>query len=411
MVTCTPVYVQGELDHIIHIATDISEQKKTEKELVFAKEKAEESDLLKSAFLANMSHEIRTPMNGILGFSNLLKEPKLSTVQQNQYIEIIEKSGHRMLNIINDLIDISKIEAGQMDVKINTVSLKDQLQYLLTFFKPEASKKNLHLVTGDNSNLDLSIETDKEKFLAIFINLIKNAIKYTHTGNIEFGYTIIDNYLKFYIKDTGIGIPEEKHETIFDRFVQADLKINQPYEGAGLGLAITKAYVHMLGGKIWVDSKLNTGTIFYFTIPFTKTDDIKTDSANELSEKELVPEKYSFLIVDDDEISLLYLSEILKKYNGSLLKAKSGKEAISICKNNPDIDVILMDIKMPGLDGYEATKEIRKFNSEVIIIAQTAYALQGDADKAKNVGCNAHISKPVQKNDLIEKINNCLNQL
>ncbi|MCD4724952.1 MAG: PAS domain S-box protein [Bacteroidales bacterium] len=240
-------------------------------ELEKAREKAEESDRLKSAFLANMSHEIRTPMNGILGFARLLKKPKLTGEEHEMYISIIEQSGDRMLNIINDLIDISKIESGQMEVSVSESKINEQIEYIYSFFKPEAEKKGLQISFKNSLAAEESVvQTDREKIYAILTNLVKNAIKYTHEGAIKFGYKKKRNYLEFYVIDTGIGIAPNKQKIIFDRFVQADLSLSSRYEGAGLGLSITKAYVEMLGGKIWVKSEEQKGSEFYFTIPYRR---------------------------------------------------------------------------------------------------------------------------------------------
>lgn len=243
---------------------------KEKKQLEIAKEKAEESDRLKSAFLAIMSHEIRTPMNGILGFADLLKTPMLTGEEQKQYIDIIKKSGEHMLIIINDLINISKIESGQMEVNYSNVNLNDQLTYLYDFFELEAQQKGLKLTkTTGSSTKTLIVNTDGEKLNAVLTNLIKNAIKYTHSGGIQFGYELIPRYIQFYVHDTGIGIPRDQQNLIFKRFVQAEANKIKKYEGAGLGLAISKAYVEMLEGTIWVDSGIGEGTTFFFSIPRT----------------------------------------------------------------------------------------------------------------------------------------------
>ncbi len=243
-----------------------------ELELIKAKEKAEESDRLKSAFLANMSHEIRTPMNGILGFASLLKEQDLTGDIQQQYIQVIEESGDRMLNTINDIIDIAKIEAGQIKIFKSDFNVNNQLDKLLAFFSPESVKKNIQLsISNKLPNQQAIINSDEEKVNSVFINLIKNAIKYTHAGSIDFGCSIQNgtnqSALKFCIKDTGIGIPENRHKAIFERFVQADIYNRKIYEGTGLGLAISKAYIEILGGKIWVESEEDAGSQFYVTIP------------------------------------------------------------------------------------------------------------------------------------------------
>ncbi|MFA6127929.1 MAG: histidine kinase N-terminal 7TM domain-containing protein [Bacteroidales bacterium] len=244
-------------------------RKKNQDELIAAKEKSEESDRLKSAFLANMSHEIRTPMNGILGFAELLKEPDLTGDEHDAYIEIIEKSGIRMLAIINDLVDISKIESGQMEVKISETNINDQVDYIFDFFRPAVESKGIRLSMIRNlSGREALISTDREKLNAILVNLVKNAVKFTIEGSIEFGYEKKGDYLEYFVKDTGIGIGSDHQESIFNRFVQADIANKQNMQGAGLGLSIAKAFVEMLGGQIWVESQEFVGSSFYFTIPY-----------------------------------------------------------------------------------------------------------------------------------------------
>ena len=388
--------------------------KKRTSELEKAKIKAEESDRLKSAFLTNMSHEIRTPMNGILGFAGLLKEPNLTGKMQQEYIRIIEKSGDRMLNIINDIIDISKIESGLNEITIINTNINEQIEYIYSFFTPSVEEKRLKFsfIKSLPAN-EVNINTDKEKFLKILTNLIKNAIKFTDKGSIEFGYEKKGNYLEFFVKDTGIGIPHNRQEAIFERFIQADILDSRAFQGAGLGLSITKAYVEMLGGKIWVNSEEENlpngktgGSIFYFTIPYNTEPEekniIKNIESVYQAKNQIMDIK--LLIVEDDEISSQFLTEIVCENCKEIIYAKDGSEAVYICKNNNDIDLILMDIKMSKLDGYEATKQIRLFNKDIVIIAQTAYGLIGDEEKAIEAGCNYHISKPIDKTLLINLI-------
>lgn len=256
-------------NEVTTIVRDITDKKKNELILIEAKEKAEESDRLKSAFLANMSHEIRTPMNGILGFSELLKEPNLSGEEQQKYISIIEKSGERMLNIINDIISISKIEAKLMEVNWQKSNINEQIDYIYTFFKPEVEGKGMQFAFKKGLSLEeATLKTDREKIYAILTNLVKNAIKYSEKGSIEFGYTKTDKNLEFYVKDTGIGIEKIRQEAIFERFIQADIADKMALQGAGLGLSISRAYVEMLGGKIWLESEFGKGSTFYFTLPY-----------------------------------------------------------------------------------------------------------------------------------------------
>ncbi len=405
---------RGTITHFVAVKDDITEKKKMLDDLIKERNKAEESDRLKSAFLANMSHEIRTPMNGILGFAGLLKEPGLTGEAQHEYIQIIEKSGARMLNIINDIIDISKIEAGLMKLGIQNTNINQQLVYIHTFFLPEAALKGLVLTY----NLDLPdheavISTDREKLYAILTNLVKNAIKFTDAGSIEIGYNCIRVFnqgheaaIEFYVRDTGIGVPPDRRKAIFDRFVQADIDDTRAFQGAGLGLSISKAYVEMLGGRMWLESEEGIGSTFYFTLPCNvKTEEKPIDEfAQFKTEKDNKSIQLKILIVEDDTFSCTLITHYLKNYNRELLSVSNGIEAVKVCRENPDIDLILMDIKMKGMDGYEATRRIREFNKDVIIIAQTAYALHGDDENALDAGCNEHLAKPINKSALISTI-------
>jgi PAS domain S-box-containing protein len=417
---------KGEISGVLGTYFDITERKLVEKELIKAKEKAEESDRLKSAFLANMSHEIRTPMNGILGFTELLKEPHLTGDEQKKYISIIEKSGARMLNIINDIISISKVESGQVDVYLSTINLNEQMVDLFNFFKEETDQKKLLLSCYNAlSSKESVIKTDVEKVAAILTNLVKNAIKFTKVGSIEFGYEKKGDYLEFYVKDTGVGVPIGQRALIFERFRQGSELLTRNYEGAGLGLAISKAYVKMLGGEIRLESNqenlmlegLNgkAGSTFYFTIPYHCETEVKSA---EITEKADCPDenqssfeaqKLKILVAEDEEISARLILFFLKKITKEVIKVRTGVEAVEACRNNPDIDLVLMDVKMPEMNGYEATRLIREFNKTLPIIAQTAYGLKGDCEKAFDAGCNDYISKPINSALLIKKIKSLLN--
>ena len=389
------------------VIQNITKEKQYEKNLIETKEKAEESDRLKSAFLANMSHEIRTPMNGILGFSNLLKEPKLTGEQQQKYIGIIEKSGSRMLNIINDIIDISKIEAGLMTVDITPSDINEQIKYIYTFFKPEVEANGMKLSYKNTlPSKEAIINTDREKVFATLTNLVKNAIKYTNKGTIEFGYNKKADYIEFFVKDSGIGIPKNRQEAIFERFIQADIGDKMARQGAGLGLAISRAYIEMLDGKLWVESEEGIGSTFYFTLPYNAQPEEKSVIENifPAKEKKIQVKKLKVLIAEDDEPSEMLISIELEEFTREKLKVTTGIAAINVCRNHPDIDLVLMDIQMPGMNGYDATREIRKFNNKVIIIAQTAFALSGDKEKALEAGCNDYIAKPINKGELLSLI-------
>ncbi len=389
---------------IAGLSFDITKLKNTESELIKAKERAEESDHLKSAFLANMSHEIRTPMNGILGFANLLKNPDLSGEQRQKYIEIINKSGIRMLNIINDIIDISKIESGLMKVDIREANINEQIEFIYNFFKAEAGAKGLSFSFKSPLPAEKAIiKTDSEKVYAILTNLVKNAIKYTPDGSIELGCIFVeaDKSLQFQINDTGVGIPKNRQKAIFDRFIQADIFDKRAYQGAGLGLAISKAYVEMLGGEIWVESEEGKGTTFFFTLPYNTapmTDTIDCKAVPSEGKDDL--RKLKILIAEDDEVSEMLLHKTITIFSSQVYKARTGIEAVEVCHDNPDIDLILMDIQMPAMGGYEAAQQIRKFNKKVVIIAQTAYALSGDREKSIIAGCNDYIAKPINQAEL-----------
>ncbi|MGM0496694.1 MAG: transporter substrate-binding domain-containing protein [Bacteroidota bacterium] len=413
----------GEITGILTSGEDITERKKIErqlrelnerlqaqneylgeinKELEKARKEAEESDRLKSAFLANMSHEIRTPMNGILGFADLLKNPQLTGTKKMQFIDIIRKSGERMLEIINNLLDIAKIEADQTEVEYSTTSVNDLLDELAVFFRPEAERKNLELKHKTAlSSSDALIVTDTTKLNQILSNLIKNAIKYTKEGEIEFGYTLEKDMLQFYVSDTGIGISPELQEKMFDRFRQAELDVSREYEGAGLGLSISKAYVEKLGGKIWLKSTLDKGSTFYFTIPY-KRPSSKENKTRETSEEKLegLPGNLTILVTEDDETSYMLIEEIINDKNITLLRAKNGREAIEQVRNKPSIDLVLMDIKMPDMNGYEATKKIKDLRPKLPVIAQTAFASKEDRQKAIEAGCSEYFSKPISSNEL-----------
>lgn len=389
----------------VFILSNISEIIQYQKELENALKRAEESDRLKSAFLANVSHEIRTPMNGILGFADLLKAPNLIEKDKKEFLEIIEQSGNRMLETINDIIDISKIEAGQVVIEQKEIKLNKELNEIYHFFKFEAEQKEIKLsfqpAFPDNRDI---IITDKKMLTGIIINLVKNAIKFTERGRIEYGYTVKKKMLEFFVKDTGIGIAEDNQKFIFNRFAQEEQGLKKQFEGSGLGLSISKAYTNMLGGEIRVESEPTKGSQFYFTIPLKLVENSIYFPDFDKDEKYIMPKKINILIAEDEDITFTFLSIVLSKFTNKFLRAISGKEAIDILKDNPDIDLILMDIRMPEMDGYEATRKIRTFNKDVFIIVQTAYAFTDDKIKAFEAGANDFISKPIKKDMLFSKL-------
>ena len=401
-----------------HLNNEIAEHKLTGIKLLEAKEKAEESDRLKSAFLANMSHEIRIPMNGILGFANLLLMPDLSSENTTKYIGIIKKSGERLLNTINDIIDISKIDSHQMPLIFEEVNITEQISELFDFFEPQCKQKGLSFIVN-NSLIPNSVilKTDKTKFNSILSNLIKNAIKFTDKGEITIDCTINKEQLMFSVVDTGIGVPLNRQNAIFNRFEQADIEDVHAKQGSGLGLSIAKSYAEMLKGEIWMESEEGQGSTFNFNLPLLDVKiqieanpniELETDKAEQTK---INTSKLKILIAEDDEVSATYFTTILEDIDCTIIMTQTGIETVEQCRNNSDIDIILMDIKMTKMDGYQATRKIREFNNDVFIIAQTAYAFSKDREKALQAGCNEYISKPINKEELLALISKYLERV
>lgn len=377
------------------------------KELGIAKKKAEESDKLKSSFLANMSHEIRTPLNSILGFSELLYSENLTFEKKKSYLDIIYSSGVQLLTVINDIIDISKMESNQLDIFYKECDLNKLLDPIKSEFelaKNRKNKKNIAIKLTGKLPASKSITiTDCVRLKQILSNLINNALKYTNEGSVEFGYSLNDeNFLQFYVKDTGMGISEENKSIVFDQFRQADITEKKVLGGTGLGLTISKGLVELLGGKIWFESKENIGSTFYFTIPYKKPEKQKPEKKT--SKKNIDLSDKTILVVDDHDDVHSYFQATLKNTNCELLHARSGLDAIQICSENKKIGLVLLDIQLPDMNGFEVIKSVQKINNNLPIIAQTAYALTGDREKALAAGCKAYISKPIDKILLYEII-------
>ncbi len=403
-VTDTPILdSNGKFTGIIGISSDITERKRAEMELIEAKEKAEESDRLKTAFLNNISHEIRTPMNAIIGFSRFLKDPQLNHEKRKQYTGIITQSSDQLLAIIDDIISIASIEAGQEKIQENEININLICKLIKEQFSSKAYEKKVTLILKSPPDDDeATIITDATKLTQIITNLVDNALKFTQQGFVNFGYTLKNSQLEFYVEDSGIGISQDMHEVIFNRFRQIETTATRNFGGSGLGLSISKAYVELLGGKIWLTSELGKGSVFYFTIPYKKVNQKKLPAIP--STKDLRFEFKSLLIAEDEDSNFLLLKEMLSDSGINIIRAVTGIEAIELCQSNPLIDLVLMDLKMPEMDGYEATKRIRKFKPDLPIIAQTAYSTDADKNKALACGCSDFIIKPLDEELLLSKI-------
>ncbi|HEX2920145.1 MAG TPA: ATP-binding protein [Bacteroidales bacterium] len=398
-----PITYIGE-SAIQTIVRNISERKRTEEELIKAKEKAEQSDQLKTAFLHNISHEIRTPMNAIVGFSALLMEPDLTEETQKSYLKTIVDSSDQLLAIVNDIIEISNIEVGILKASVNEIDLNEQLMLLYNQYAPKAIEKgidfSLHtFLSGRNA----IIETDRLKLTQVITNLLSNAFKFTNNGKISFGYTLSGEYLEFFVSDTGIGIQQNQHTKIFDRFYQVESTASRAYEGTGLGLAISKAYVEFLGGRIWLSSQPGKGSVFYFTLPyFNHKPQFSKQMERSDNESTGYNPKKSVLIAEDDDNNFFLMKELLSDMNLKIIRASNGIEAVDAFKSGERIDLVLMDIKMPIMDGYEATRQILEKKPEAKILAQTAYA--DDEIRAMESGCLGFISKPFIKDRFVSLV-------
>lgn len=395
----THIPLVGRVPLIIGISWDITNVQNIEQELIQARIKAEQSDRLKSAFLANMSHEIRTPLNAIVGFSRLMTTTD-NREDEKLYSEIINQNSDVLLQLINDILDLSKIEAGTFEYIKQPMDLGEMCHNVYEIHKGRVQEGVT--LTLDNENDSLMINEDKNRILQLITNLITNAIKFTYEGEIHFGFKLKKDYIDFYVKDTGIGISEEKLSHIFGRFV----KLNSFVQGTGLGLAICQMIVEKMGGAITVESELHEGSTFRFTIPYdmyNKQEKFKKNAEREQHLKVAIKslQLRTLLVAEDVDSNFLLMNTVLgKKYK--LIRARDGREAVDMYKENHP-DLIFMDIKMPYMDGLEATRLIRGYSKDIPIIALTAFAFESDRERAIEAGCNDYLTKPVSQ-EAIEKI-------
>jgi signal transduction histidine kinase/CheY-like chemotaxis protein len=394
----------GEFSYIGNLFEENSNQKI---ELINAKIKAEESDRLKSSFLANLSHEIRTPMNAINGFTELIINTEIDEAEKIEYLSVIEKSGKNLVSIIDDLIEMSKIDSNQLIPNLIAVNLESCINELYETVKITIKNKGISFKLVKPSNpAQFNIVTDDIKLKQVLINLLTNAIKFTNEGEVTFGYELdeINGLINFKVTDTGLGIDEDNHKFIFDRFKRVDSDISIKVGGLGLGLAISKAYVELLGGSISLSSKVGEGSEFYFSIPlnYAKVEHIVVKPINNIEESK--SEEEVILIAEDDNINFLLFQKMMLHKNFKIIRAINGQEAVDICINNPNIDLVLMDIKMPLMNGFEALEQILPIRPNLPIIAQTAYSSSDDKIKIEEAGFTDYITKPLSRERLFELI-------
>ena len=405
----------GTITHYVKIAENISYLKKIEKDLKKAKQDAELANNYKNLFLANMSHEIRTPINTIIGFSELIKNENLPTQKRHKYSEIIEENSQSLLRLIDDIIDIAKIEANELKIKKEACALGElfsELEMTYNNFLKSKQKQNLELVfqIPEEAHHDV-IFTDPYRLKQIINNLYTNALKHTDIGRIEVGYTIInDNRIRFFVSDTGSGIPASRLKNIFRRFTQSEEFPDSDSSGSGLGLSISKDLAILLGGDISIKSVEGEGSIFFLTLPYDK---IKIPLVREAT-KPVTPSRYNFrdftiMIAEDTPYNYEYLYSILQKTGANVIWAKDGIDVLKMY-NSSKVDLILMDIQLPEINGYEATAQIRQTNQSLPIIAQTAYAMAEDKQKCQEAGCNEVLVKPIRMDDVLSTVAKYLNK-
>lgn len=377
--------------------------KQRTRQLRNAKEKAEESDRLKTNFIQNISHEIRTPMNGIIGFSELLIKEDLTIKEQKEYTKIISENCKELITAIDNILEIAKLQTEKIVIKPEEIDLDSLFETIYKKYYQKAKDKKISLVVESklSTKADLVL-IDKPKLFKILLNLIDNAIKFTKIGSVIIQYEIVEKEIIITIKDSGIGIKKEDFKTIFNVFTQSEKEISKNYGGLGLGLSIAKKNANLLGGKITLETQENQGSTFTLTLPYIPVPDIKKHSIKNTNASDK-PEKHLILIAEDGDVNFMFLKTVLTKmpeYNFIIHRAENGRKAVDICADNKQIELVLMDIKMPIMDGYEATKKIKKLRPELPVIAQTAYSTEEDIRKAIAAGCDDFISKPIDRSVL-----------
>lgn len=377
---------------------------------ILERQAAEEADKLKTAFLANMSHEIRTPMNAILAFSNFLKDPELTFVQRNEYINYINSCSKSLLHLIDDILDTAKLEAKQLKISISEYYVNSMLNELFVYYSnhKKVVQKEVELVLNPECvSKNYILLTDGIRLRQIFNNLLDNAFKFTEKGTIEFGFRMMEHNLEFYVNDTGIGIPKEKKNLVFQRFGLIHDNNHKLYKGTGLGLSISKNLVELLGGNMWFETEEGKGSAFTFTLPNTSlkiTEILGSSTQHPKTEKHLNLLNYTILVAEDDDLNFKLIQIALNKTKANVIRAKNGQEVLTVLSNDSGIDIILMDIQMPILDGYAATQQVKKLYPHIPVIAQTAFAMSEDKERCFEVGCDDYISKPLDMEELNAKL-------
>jgi signal transduction histidine kinase len=371
-------------------------------ELIMAKEKAEASDRLKTSFINNISHEIRTPLNGILGFGQILTDPDLNEEEKSQYLYILNESSDRLINTVTNFLEISMINSANLETEKKEFLPEVVVNDIARVFKATCDTKGLELkveIPADSE--DKYLYSDRDFLFKILKHLMDNAIKFTLDGTITLGFDKTGSEFVFFVKDTGIGISEDVKALIFNSFMQEDNSYTRGYEGCGLGLSIANGLSELLGGKIWVESEKEQGSHFFFSIPDKHESNRQADLIVKVKATKTTK---TILVAEDDEINFVFINILLKGENTRILHASNGLEAVELCRDNTDICAVLVDLKMPVMDGYEATRQIKAMHRNLPVLAVTAYAGADDKQRAMESGCDEFITKPVLKKVLYEKL-------